>query len=159
MAMRDLAMNLEDQMLVLLELGCRGEDILSHGAWETPVKRLAMKEYVVKIGNGYRITDKGRAFFAKSEGVDVAEVEALAPVLPDWIVTPLDQDGQQGLVVLRKNDLTVSGYEAMCPSFRPIVQGYLNDVDTMLVRGDCTMFLQAMLDAAWARGLRPSNGE
>ena len=62
---KDLTMSVDDQMLVALEIMANGEDLLSIGAWETPIKRLAMKEYAVQVGNGYRITDKGRAFLAK----------------------------------------------------------------------------------------------
>jgi hypothetical protein len=151
---KDLTMSVDDQMLTCLEIMAHGEDMLAIGVWEAPVKRLAMKELAVQVGNGYRITDRGRAHLAKAEGVDVSEVEALAPNLPDWIVQPMD--GM--LVVLRKNDLTVSGYEAMLPAkWVPVVHGRMNDVDTAVLLGEqVDGFLQAMLDAAWARGLRPS---
>lgn len=155
MPSKDLTMSVDDQMLVVLELMARGEDILAIGTWEAPVKRLAMKEMAVQVGNGYRITDKGRAHLAKAEGVDVDEVEALAPKLPEWIVQPMGEM----LVLLRKNDLAVSGYEAMLPArFVPVVHGRMNDVDTAVLLGDqVETFLQAILDAAWARGLRPTN--
>lgn len=155
MAKKDLVMNVEDQMLVVLELMVRGEDILAHGAWETPVKRLAMKEYAVKIGNGYRITEAGRAFFAKSEGMTEDDVYGLEPPRPEWIITPLPDNA--GLVVLRKNELTVSGYEAMAARWVPVAHGRMNDIDTLAILGNPDGLLQAMLDAAWAKGLRPSN--
>lgn len=154
---KDLSMSVDDQMIVCLEVMANGEDMLSIGAWEAPIRRLAMKEYAVKIGNGYRITDRGRAFLAKSEGVSIEEVVALEPVRPDWVVTTIPAEMGEGLVVLRKNEMTVSGYEAMAPRFLPIVQGHLNDVDTVLIRDGVDQFLQAMLDAAWAKGLRPTD--
>lgn len=153
---RDLTMTVDDQMLVVLELMARGEDMLAIGVWESPLRRLAMKEYAVKIGNGYRITDAGRAFFAKSEGVTEDEVHALTPPRPDWIVTPLPDDG--GLVILRKNELTVSGYEALMPRWVPVTHGQMNEPDTVAVRGNVDGFLQAVLDAAWSKGLRPTDG-
>jgi hypothetical protein len=154
---RDLIMNLGDQELVCLELMCRGEDMLAIGIWESPIKRLAMKELAVKVGNGYRITDKGRAEFARSEGVEVETVKALEPPRPDWIVTPLEGE-PPSLVILRKNELAVSGYEAMEPAhFRHVAHGQMNDADTVAVRGYVDGLLQAMLDAAWKRGLRPND--
>lgn len=149
-------MSVDDQMLVVLELMANGEDILAIGAWESPLRRLAMKEYAAKVGNGYRITDAGRAFFAKSEGVTEDEVYGLTPPRPDWIITPLPDDG--GLVILRKNEATISGYEALMPRWVPIAHGRMNEPDTVAVRGDVDGFLQAILDAAWAKGLRPSDG-
>jgi hypothetical protein len=157
MPSKDLTMSVDDQMLTCLEIMAKGEDMLPIGVWEAPVKRLAMKELAVQVGNGYRITDKGRAHLAKAEGVEVAAVEALSPPRSDWIVTVLPGD-PACLVVLRKNELTVSGYEAMAPArFVPIVHEQTNDIDTVAVRGDVDGFMQAMLDAAWARGLRPSD--
>jgi hypothetical protein len=150
-------MNQADMELTCLEILCNGEDLLPIGVWETPIKRLAMKEYAVKVGNGYRITDKGKAFLAKSEGVPVEQVEALEPHRPDWVVTPVPSEMGEGLVVLRKNELTVSGYEAMTARWTPVVHGRMNEPDTVVVRGDVNGFLQAMLDAAWARGLRPTD--
>lgn len=155
MSPKDLAMSVDDQMLTCLEIMCAGEDMLAIGVWEAPIKRLAMKEYAGKVGNGYRVTDAGRAFFAKSEGVEIEQVHALAPPRPDWIVTPIPD---VGLVVLRKNEMTVSGYEAMRPvTFAPVTHGRTNDLDTVSFMGDTDALLQAMLDAAWARGLRPSD--
>lgn len=154
---RDLGMNEADMELTCLEILSRGEDLLAIGVWEAPIKRLAMKEYAVKVGNGYRVTESGKAFFAKSEGIEIEQVHALAPPRPDWIVTPLPDIG---LVVLRKNELTVSGYEAMRPvTFAPVTHGRTNDLDTVAFLGDTDGLLQAMLDAAWVRGLRPTQGE
>ena len=82
---KDLTMNVDDQMLVCLEVMARGEDMLPLGTWEAPIKRLAMKEFAVLVGNGYRITDKGRAFFAKEEGLTADEVYGLEPPRPDWM--------------------------------------------------------------------------
>lgn len=156
MSPKDLAMSVDDQMLTCLEIMCAGEDMLAIGVWEAPIKRLAMKEYAVKVGNGYRVTEAGKAFFARSEGVEVEAIQALAPRRPDWIVTPLPN---AGLVVLRKNELTVSGYEVMRPvTFAPVTHGRTNDLDTVAFLGDTDSLLQAMLDAAWSRGLRPTNG-
>lgn len=155
MAQKNLTMTVDDQMLVCLEIMARGEDMLALGAWEAPVRRLVMKEYAAKIGNGYRITDAGMSYFAKSEGATEEEVYGLTPPRPDWIATALPDDG--GLVILRKNELTVSGYEALMPRWVPVNQGQVNDVDTVAVRGDVDGFLQAMLDAAWSKGLRPTN--
>lgn len=152
--MADITMSVDDQMLTCLELMAMGEDMLAIGAWESPIKRLAMKEFVVKIGNGYRITDAGRAFFAKSEGVSVEFVAAMSPPRPDWVITDLPDNG--GVVVLRKNDLTVSGYEALMPRWVPIAHGQTNEPDTVAVRDDIDGFLQAMLDVAWSKGLRPT---
>jgi hypothetical protein len=155
---KDLTMNLEDRELVVLELMCRGEDILAHGAWEQPCKRLAMREFAQKVGNGYRITEKGKAYFATYEGVDTKEIDALAPKLPGWIFTVLEGE-PKSLVVLCKNELAVSGYDAVRPaSFERIVHGRQNDIDTVFLRSDVDGFLQAALDAAWAKGLRPTNG-
>jgi hypothetical protein len=152
----NLTMNVDDRELVVLELMCRGEDILAHGAWEAPCKRLAMRELATKVGNGYRITEKGRAYFAKSEGLDMSEIETMAPKLPGWIVTVLDGD-PKSLVVLCKNELAVSGYDAVRPAqFERVVHGRQNDLDTVFLRTDVEGFLQAVLDAAWARGMRPS---
>lgn len=150
---KDLTMSVDDQMLTLLEIMANGDDILPIGVWEAPVKRLAMKEFAVRVGSGYRITDAGRAFFAKSEGVEFEQVAALAPPMPDWIVQPL----ADMLVVLRKNDLAVSGYDALSARFSPVVHNQQNDVTTAFIVGEYDRFLQAMLDAAWARGLRPSD--
>jgi len=154
--MVDLTMNQQDMELVCLEIMSNGEDLLSLGVWEPVVKRLAMKEEAVLVGNGYRITDKGRARFAKSEGVPIEDVKALEPPRPDWIITPLPNDG--GLVILRKNELTVSGYEAMTVQWRPVAHGRLNEADTVAVRGDVAGFLQAVLDVAWGMGVRPTTG-
>lgn len=152
---KDLTMNVDDQMLVCLEIMANGEDMLAIGVWEAPIKRLAMKELAVKIGNGYRITDAGREFFAKSEGMELEQVAALAPQRPDWIVNVIPGEW---LVVLRKNEATVSGYEAMRPArFVPVVHEHTNDLDSVALGGDIDGFLQAVLDAAWARGLRPKN--
>lgn len=151
--MADLTMNEEDLELTALEILSRGEDLLAIGAWEAPVKRLAMQGLAMRVGSGYRITDKGLAFFAKQEGLTDAEAVALSPPRPDWIATPIP-DG--GLVILRKNELTVSGYEAMIPRWLPVVHGRLNDADTVAIPTDARGFLQAMLDAAWGLGLRPS---
>ena len=148
-----LTMSEDDQALTCLEIMCHGEDMLAIGVWESTIKRLAMKEFAVKIGNGYRITDKGRAELARAEGVGIEAVKALEPPRPDWIVTVLPDDG--GLVVLRKNEATVSGYEAMAPRWVPVAHGQTNDVDTVAVRGDVDGFLHAILDAAWKQGLRP----
>lgn len=153
MARRDLTMNDDDMGLTCLEIMARGEDLLSIGVWEAPIKRLAMKELAVKVGNGYRITDKGREALAKAEGVEIEAVAAMAPPMPDWIVTPIPE----GLVVLRKNEMTVSGYEAMSARWVPIVHGQKNEIDTLAIVGEPDGFLQAMLDAAWKRGLRPSD--
>lgn len=152
---KDLTMNVDDQMLVCLEVMARGEDMLPLGTWEAPIKRLAMKEFAVLVGNGYRITDKGRAFFAKEEGLTADEVYGLEPPRPDWIVTPLPEGG---LVILRKNEMTVSGYEALVPRPVPVAHGRTNEADTLFLLKDSDGFLQAMLDAAWAKGLRPSDG-
>ena len=156
MPQRDLAMNKDDMELVVLELMANGEDILDVGVWSSVVRRLAMKDLAVKVGNGYRITDAGRAFFAKAEGLEIEQVAALSPPRPDWIINVLP--GQPAcLVVLRKNEMTVSGYEAMAPArFTPIVHEQTNDIDTVVLRNDVDGFLQAMLDTAWARGLRPT---
>lgn len=155
MSQKDLAMSVDDQMLTCLEIMCAGEDMLAIGVWEAPIKRLAMKEYAVKVGNGYRVTEAGKAVFAKSEGVEIEQVKALAPPRPDWIVTSLPD---VGLVVLRKNEMTVSGYEALRPvTFAPVTHGRSNDLDTVAFLGDTDSLLQAMLDAAWSRGLRPTN--
>lgn len=160
--MADLTMSVEDRMLTLLELMARGEDMMTIGVWETPLKRLAMKEYAVKVGNGYRITETGKAYLAKSEGVAVEVVQTLQPVRPPWIVTELPDGGSSGsgsagLVVLRKNEMTVSGYEALAARWVPVVHGETNEIDTLAIQGDPTGFLQAVMDMAWARGLRPSN--
>lgn len=153
---KDLTMNVDDMMLTCLEIMANGEDLMSIGVWEPAIKRLAMRELAVKVGNGYRITDAGRAFFAKSEGMELEQVAALSPPRPDWIVTALPGE-PASLVVLHKNELTVSGYEAMMPArFVPIAHERTNDIDTVAIRGDVGGFLQAMLDAAWARGLRPT---
>lgn len=153
---KDLTMNVDDQMLTCLEIMANGEDLLPIGVWESPVKRLAMRELAVRVGNGYRITDAGREFFAKAEGMEFEQVAALAPSRPDWIIAVLPGE-PASLVVLRKNEMTVSGYEAMAPArFTPIVHEHTNDIDTVAIRNDVDGFLQAMLDAAWARGLRPS---
>ena len=141
-----MTMNVDDQMLVCLEIMCRGEDMVAVGTWEAPIKRLAMREFATQIGNGYRVTDAGRAFFAKSEDVDLETVRALEPPRPDWIVTVLPGDG--GLVILRKNELTVSGYEAMRVSWVPVVHGRMNEPDTVAVRGDVAGFLKAVAEAA-----------
>lgn len=150
-----LTMNQTDQELTCLEIMAHGEDLLAIGIWEATIKRMAMKEWCVQIGNGYRITDKGRAELARSEGVEIEAVKALEPPRPDWIVTVLPDDG--GLVVLRKNEATVSGYEALAPRWMPVPIGQMNDIDTVAIRGDVDGFLQAMLDAAWAKGLRTTN--
>lgn len=156
MTSKDLTMNVDDQMLTCLEIMANGEDMFAMGVWEAPVKRLAMKELAVKVGNGYRITDAGREFFARAEGVEFEQVLALSPPRPDWVVSVLPGD-PACLVVLRKNELTVSGYEAMAPArFVPVVHERTNDVDTVAMRGDVDGFLQAVLDVAWARGLRPT---
>lgn len=156
--MPDLTMNESDMELVCLEILARGEDLMAIGVWEPVVRRLRMKEFAVKVGNGYRITDAGRAFFAKSEGVEFEQVLALAPPMPNWIAKVLPGE-PDSLVVLHKNDLTVSGYEAIRPvQFVPIVHGHVNDFEETALRGDVDGFLQAMLDAAWARGLRPTDG-
>lgn len=152
--MPDMTMNESDMELVCLEILARGEDLMAIGVWEPIVRRLRMKEFAVKVGNGYRITDAGRAFFAKSEGVEFEQVLALAPPMPNWIVQPLDGF----LVVLRKNDLAVSGYEALCARFSPIIHNQQNGVETAFIVGEYDEFLQVMLDAAWARGLRPTDG-
>lgn len=152
--MPDLTMNQTDMELVCLELMANGEDLLSLGVWESVVKRLMMREEAVLVGNGYRITEKGRARFAKSEGVDFETVKALEPPRPNWIIAPLPDDG--GLVILRKNDLVVSGYEALAARWVPIVHGQTNEFGTVAVQDDADGFLQASLDAAWAKGLRPT---
>ncbi len=159
---RDLTMSVDDQMLVVLEImmpGARsptGEDMFAIGAWEAPIRRLFMKGYVFQIGtNAYRIADKGKEFFAQSEGTTVEALTAEAPKTPDWIVTALPEGG---LVILRKNELTVSGYEAMAARWMPVTHGHMNDIDTLAVVGDSDGFLQAVLDAAWAKGLRPTHG-
>lgn len=154
MSRRDLTMNDDDMGLTCLELMARGEDLLSIGVWEAPIKRLAMKEFAVKVGSGYRITDKGRAALAQAEGVEIEAVAALAPPMPDWIVTPIPE----GLVVLRKNEMTISGYEAMSARWVPVVHEQMN-VDILAIVGEPDGFLQAMLDVAWKRGLRPIDGK
>lgn len=156
MATKDLTMTVDDQMLLCLEIMAHGEDMLAIGAWEAPIKRLTMKEYAAKIGNGYRITDAGRAFFAQTEGVSFADVAAMEPPRPDWIVTLLPGEPET-LVVLRKNELTVSGYEALTGRWVPAAHGHMNDGHTVAVSRDVTGFLQAVLDVAWARGLRPTD--
>lgn len=151
---KDLMMNLADQELTCLEVMAMGEDMLAIGTWEAPIKRMAMKEWCIKVGGGYRITDKGRAELARSEGVPVEQINAMEPQRPDWMVTPLPEDG--GLVVLRKNEMAVSGYEAMSARWVPVIHGRMNEPDTVAVRGDIDGFLQAMLDVAWTKGLRPT---
>lgn len=151
---KDLTMGVDDQMLTCLEIMAHGEDMLAIGAWEAPIKRLAMREYAVKVGNGYRITKGGEAFLASEGGVSVEEITAMAPVHPDWIITPLPSGG---VVILRKNELAVSGYEAMGARWVPVVHGQTNEIDTMTLHGDADGFLQAVLDVAWARGLRPTS--
>lgn len=154
---KDITMNVDDQMLTCLEIMARGEDMLSMGVWEAPIKRLAMQEFAIKIGNGYRITDKGRAFFAKAEGVDLEAVKALEPQRPNWIVT--DLPGDAGLIILRKNELTVSGYEVLVGHWAPVTPNRIYDPDSATIRGDVSELLQTLLDAAWAKGLRPTNGD
>lgn len=143
-------MNQQDMELVCLEIMSNGEDLLSLGVWEPVVKRLAMKEEAVLVGKGYRITDKGRVRFAKSEGVDIEAVKALEPPRPDWIVTVLPDDG--GLVILRKNELAVSGYEAMRVSWVPVTHGRMNEPDTVAVRGDVAGFLRAVTEVVGIKG-------
>jgi len=155
MAKRDLTMRIDDQELTCMEIMAHGEDMLAIGVWEAPIKRMAMKDWCVLIGNGYRITDRGRAELAKAEGTDIDAVKAMEPPRPDWIATPLPGE-PPSLVILRKNEMAVSGYEAMQPAhFTRVVHGQMNDLDTVAIRGDVDGFLQAMLDAAWAKGLRP----
>lgn len=142
-------MNETDQQLVCLEIMSRGEDMLAHGAWEAPIKRLSMRGLCRKIGNGYRITDKGLAHLKGQTGEDIR-----SPEMPQWIVTPVEG---AGLVVLRRNDMAVSGYDAVTARYTPIVHGQTQGVGQTLVSADATdAFLQAALDAAWARGLRPT---
>ena len=142
-------MNEADQQLVCLEIMARGEDMLAHGAWEPAVKRLAMRGLCRKIGNGYRITDKGLAHFKGQTGEDIKP-----PEMPQWVVTPVEG---AGLVVLRRNDMAVSGYDATTARYAPIVHGETQGVGQTLVPADAMdAFLQTMLDAAWARGLRPT---
>lgn len=156
---KDLTMSVDDQMLTLLEIMANGEDILPIGVWEAPVKRLAMKEFAVRVGSGYRITDAGRAFFAKSEGVEFEQVAALAPPMPDWIINVLPGE-PASLVVLRKDPVAVSGYSALRPAqFQPIAHQQMQDMTATFMRVEASEvdgFLQAMMDAAWARGLRPT---
>ena len=141
----------QDQEAICLELMARGEDMLAYGAWEAPVKRLAMRGYCRKIGNGYRITDRGIAWAREQTGEDLRP-----PEMPAWIVTPVEG---AGLAVLRRNDVAVSGYDAVTARYTPIVHGQSQGPDKTLVPADAMDgFLQAMLDAAWARGLRPSGG-
>ena len=147
-------MTVDDQQLICLDIMSRGEDMLAHGSWEAPIKRLAMRGLCRKIGSGYRISDQGRALFAESEGKTVAEIEAMAPPMPEWIATPVTD---VGLVVLRRNDVSVSGYDNVTARYAPVVHG--QQQSAVLVPHDrVDSFLQAMLDAAWARGLRPSAG-
>lgn len=143
---RDLTMGVDDQMLVCLEIMANGEDLLAIGTWEAPIKRLAMKECAIQVGNGYRITDKGRAELAKAEGVPIETVAALEPHRANWIITVLPDDG--GLVILRKNELVVSGYEALRATWVPVIPDYLNSVDTVAIRDNVAEFIKAVAELA-----------
>lgn len=149
-------MNIEEQQLVCLDIMSRGEDMLAVGVWEPPVKRLAMRGLCRKIGNGYRISDAGVVFLAGAEGKTVAEIEAAMPALPEWIAAPVPG---AGLAVLRRNDISVSGYDVATLRYRPVTHGEVQEADKITVQErDVDSFLQTMLDAAWRRGLRPSDG-
>jgi len=148
--------NSEDQQLVCLEIMSRGEDMLAVGVWEPAIKRLAMRGLCRKIGNGYRIADAGVAFLAGAEGKTVAEVEASMPAMPEWIAAPVPG---AGLAVLRRNEISVSGYDVATLRYRPVTHGEVQEADKLMVlEKDVDSFLQTMLDAAWRRGLRPSDG-
>lgn len=152
---KDLTMGMDDMELTCLDIMNQGEDMIAMGAWEAPIKRMAMKEWCQKIDNGYRITDKGRAVLAKSDGVLVDALVATAPPRPDWIATELPGGG---LVIVRKNELAVSGYEALAPRWVPIVHEQANPIDTIAIRDNVDGFLQTMMDLAWAKGMRPTGG-
>ena len=149
-------MNDEDLELTALEIMSKDEDLLAHGTWEAPVKRLAMRGDAMQVGNGYRITHQGRIRFARVEAGLPEEMRSVAVVPPpEWIVQSIDDL----LIVLHRDETAVSGYETMTRAgFKPVVHEQMNDPDMAFLRGDLTGLLQAMLDAAWARGLRPSKG-
>lgn len=164
--MADLTMSVADQELVVLELMHLGEDILAAGTWQAPVRRLAMKGEAVMVPNAnpprYRITEKGEARLTGEEMKLPEEMRSQSPEpMPDWIVQTVG-DGPESVVVLHASLTSVSGYEALTGGRRvPVVHGRMNDAGTAWFSGDkkeIDGFLQAMLDAAWKRGLRPRDG-
>ena len=59
--------SLTDLEAVVLSITVNDEDMLAIGSWEAPVKSLAVKGLLVKVGNGYRITTAGRVAFEQYE--------------------------------------------------------------------------------------------
>jgi len=64
---KSVAPSLTDLEAVILSICASDEDMLAIGSWEAPVKSLAVKGLLVKVGNGYRITETGRAAFDQYE--------------------------------------------------------------------------------------------
>lgn len=156
--MSDLTMNHEDLELTVLDLMYRGEDILPIGPWEAPVKRLFMKGEAIQVGRGYRLTDKGKARFEREDAKLPDEWQTQPADFPEWVVQIVGKDPEH-LVLLHANHLVPSGYEVLWSVRKtPVVINQPNDPSTALMKGskeDIDKFLQAMLDTAWERGLRP----
>ena len=160
---KDLSMSMEDQELTALEIMVRGEDLLSVGAWEAPVRRLAMKGEALMVPNvnppRYRITEKGEIRF-NGEEMKLPSIMRVAAREPDpmWIVHTVGQN-PESVVLLHQAPLSASGYEAITGGRRvPVEIGKQNDPGTAWMRGskdEIDAFFQAMLDVAWSRGLRP----
>jgi hypothetical protein len=155
-----LALEHGEQELVCLSIMARGEDMLAHGVWEAPIKRMAMRGWTVKVGNGYRITNAGKAYLTTQEA-DLPDgmLTPFAPKPAPWIVEVFDQGEKTNVVVLQHDPLAVSGYAAARRlSFQPIAHERKQDASLTclnLPTADVTAFLQAVLDAAWARWSRP----
>ena len=120
----------------------------------------------MRVGNGFRITDKGKAALARAEA-ELPPTMKTTPVEQSlWKVFSVDGIGgaadRTGLVVLRRNDLTTSGYEALVqPRAVAVDLNQRYGLEGSLVNAqhaDVKALLQAMLDCAWRMGLRPTDG-